>query len=90
MDAARREAREELGVDLVGWRTVGSFEARDHATAHLTRLPSVCDRDAVRLDPTELEEAAWAARTTPPRPLGPHAAFCLAIAGDAPRGERKP
>ena len=79
--AARREAHEELGIDIEDWREVGAIVARHRATAHLTVLHAVHDGAPVRPKLVELEEARWAPRDAPPQPLGEHAAEVLALDG---------
>jgi 8-oxo-dGTP pyrophosphatase MutT (NUDIX family) len=70
-DAAAREAREELGLDLSDWRAIGAVEARGYGK----RTTVICfearpaDR-ALMLDHGEIEEAQWFALADPPRQLG--------------------
>ena len=69
-DAARREAREELGVDL-RWRPVTIVENRrlgKRTTLHVFEAPVA--EAAVRLQLTELAEARWASQHEPPEPVG--------------------
>ena len=92
-DAARREAREELGVDLESWRDVGTVEgtwtgARLELTCLQAELPGGAVLDP---DPVELQTCAWHALDDPPRPLGPVtlAAMPLVLAGaDGANGAR--
>jgi 8-oxo-dGTP pyrophosphatase MutT (NUDIX family) len=70
-DGAAREAREELGLDAVDWRPLGTVEARGRGkrtTIHCfeTHPPG---RD-LTLDAGEIEEARWFALADPPVPLG--------------------
>ena len=81
LDAARREGREELGVQTDGWTEVGAIVARHRATAHLTVFHAVHDGAPLHLELVELEEARWAPRDAPPQPLGEHAAEVLALDG---------
>jgi 8-oxo-dGTP pyrophosphatase MutT (NUDIX family) len=68
--AARREAREELGVDLDTWRPVTELEIRGmgkRTTLHVFEAPVASD--AVRLQAEELADARWARLSEPPEPL---------------------
>ena len=57
-EAARREAREELGVDVTGWRDVGTVSGR-WTGAQLALTCCVADWPAdARLDPDPVEIAA--------------------------------
>jgi 8-oxo-dGTP pyrophosphatase MutT (NUDIX family) len=80
-DAARREAREELGLDIETWSSVGIVESREHATAHLTCLAARYDDAPLRLSRAELAEARWCPPADPPQPLGRHAAALLELPG---------
>jgi 8-oxo-dGTP pyrophosphatase MutT (NUDIX family) len=80
--AARREMREELGVDLDRWAPAGRTETASlykTVTLHLFRAPVQGAR--IELGLAELEEARWADPAAPPMPLGPDAAAVLAFAG---------
>lgn len=81
VDAARREAGEELGVDIADWAVVGEVVSREHATARLCCLRAVHDGSPLTLSRGELAEARWCAPADPPRPLGRHAAAVLALPG---------
>jgi 8-oxo-dGTP pyrophosphatase MutT (NUDIX family) len=90
-DAAAREAREELGLDLPDWRALGAVEARGYGK----RTTVICfeahpqDR-ALTLDHGEIEEARWFDVGDPPRRLGLDARVVLTrLLGD-PRGVRPP
>ena len=78
--AVRREAREELGVDVEAWREVGVLSARTDGkreTIHCfeaERPPA-----PLRLALAELEEARWVRPQTPPGPLGSVSARTLAL-----------
>jgi 8-oxo-dGTP pyrophosphatase MutT (NUDIX family) len=70
-DAAAREAREELGIDLSEWRPLGSVEARGHGK----RTTVICfeGRPAgrtVTIDRGEIEEARWFEPSELPQRLG--------------------
>lgn len=79
--AARREAREELGIDLDRWRELGAIDGVWHgARLHLACL--VADWPggvAPDRDPVEIAEVGWFALDDPPRPLGPVAADALPV-----------
>lgn len=80
--AARREMREELGVDLDRWAPAGCTETsglHKTVTLHLFRAPVHGER--IELGLAELEEARWADPAAPPMPLGRDAAAVLAFAG---------
>jgi 8-oxo-dGTP diphosphatase len=85
--AARREAREELGVDLEDWQAVGVLRARTdrkRETIHVfvaRRSPTA----GLRLARAELEEARWVCEATPPQPLGQVSARALALLADSGR-----
>ncbi len=79
--AVRREAAEELGLDLEGWREVGVLTAAtDHKreTVHcfVAERPP---RGALRLAFAELEEARWADPEAPPGALGEVSARTLML-----------
>jgi 8-oxo-dGTP pyrophosphatase MutT (NUDIX family) len=80
--AARREMREELGVDLDRWAPAGCTETTGlhrTVTLHLFRAPVLGAR--IELGLAELEESRWADPAAPPMPLGRDAAAVLAFAG---------
>lgn len=79
--AARREAGEELGIDVSDWATVGHLVVRRHATADLVCLAAQTGGAALRLNRGEIQEARWAPVDDPPQPLGEHAAEILAFPG---------
>jgi 8-oxo-dGTP pyrophosphatase MutT (NUDIX family) len=77
--AAAREAREELGIDLAQWRALGAVEVRGYGK----RTTMICfeGRPAGRgltLDQAEIEEARWFHVGDPPRRLGLDARVVLA------------
>jgi 8-oxo-dGTP pyrophosphatase MutT (NUDIX family) len=79
-DAARREAREELGVD-VPWRPLGVAEIGGDAkttTLHVF-VADVRDGGGVRVAPAEIAEARWAPPAAPPEPAGRDLAHVLAL-----------
>ena len=70
-DTAAREAREELGLDLVDWRALGSVESYGYGK----RTTVMCfeahaPARALTVDAGEIEEAGWFALADPPTPLG--------------------
>jgi 8-oxo-dGTP pyrophosphatase MutT (NUDIX family) len=77
-DAAAREAREELGLDLAEWRAIGAVEAHGYGK----RTTMICfegrpaDR-AVTIDLGEIEEARWFDVADLPRGLGLDARLVL-------------
>jgi 8-oxo-dGTP pyrophosphatase MutT (NUDIX family) len=90
-DAAAREAREELGLDLDDWRALGAVEARGYGK-HTT---VICfegrpDGRALTIDRGEIEEARWFDVGDPPPRLGLDARTVLTrLLGDA-NGVRPP
>ena len=70
--AARREAREELGVDVEPWRELGTVETgRARARLTLTALGAAWPEGSeLDLDPVEIAAASWFDPAEPPRPLG--------------------
>jgi 8-oxo-dGTP pyrophosphatase MutT (NUDIX family) len=82
-DAARREAHEELGVDLATWRPVTVVEVRGmgkRTTLHLFESPVAAD--AIRLQREELADGRWATQQHPPEPLGRDAEELLEAVAD--------
>jgi 8-oxo-dGTP pyrophosphatase MutT (NUDIX family) len=85
-DAARREAREELGVEL-SWRPLGVAEVGGNAkttTLHVF-LADVRDAGAVRVTPVEISEARWGSPGAPPDPPGRDLAPVLALLDEGGR-----
>jgi 8-oxo-dGTP pyrophosphatase MutT (NUDIX family) len=82
LDAAAREAREELGVDLA-WRRLASIDLRDHRLTTMHVFTAEAESDVVTADPGELAEVLWAAPQAPPRPLSVSAAAILRLPGVA-------
>ncbi len=83
--AASREVREELGLDIERWSTIGEIVSRDHATATLVCLSGDHDGTPLMLSAVEIAEARWCAPADAPQPLGRHAAAVLDLPG-FPRG----
>ena len=71
-EAARREAREELGVDVDGWRELGTVQTgRARGRLDLTILEAAWPAGArLDLDPVEIADAEWHAPGQVPDPLG--------------------
>ena len=86
-EAARREAREELGVDVATWRDVGTVEGR-WTGAHLELtccLADWPDGAQLDLDPVEIAAAEWAPAGSPPGRVGRVTAGALPLAERAAR-----
>ena len=78
-DAAAREAREELGLDLADWRALGSVESHGYGK----RTTVVCfeaqaPARGLTVDAGEIAEVGWFALSDPPAPLGLDARVVLA------------
>jgi 8-oxo-dGTP pyrophosphatase MutT (NUDIX family) len=78
--AAGREAREELGVELP-WTSLGTVELRDHHVTTLHVFAAEAPTDLVTPDPGELAEFRWAPPDAPPRPLSQSSAAILKLPG---------
>jgi 8-oxo-dGTP pyrophosphatase MutT (NUDIX family) len=79
--AVRREAREELGVDLDDLRALGSVEgAGYHKTVTLHCFAARVDPARLCVRWAEIEEVRWAPAARPPQPLGESVAEMLALA----------
>jgi 8-oxo-dGTP pyrophosphatase MutT (NUDIX family) len=81
LEAARREAREELGVDVESWRDLGTVTGR-WTGAHLALTCCLADWPAgARLDPdpVEIDVTAWAPAGSPPGRVGPVTAGALPL-----------
>ena len=78
LEAAAREAREELGVELA-WRPLASVELRDHRLTTMHVFAADAPTDAVTHDPGELAEVRWAAPAAPPSPLSPSSIAILRL-----------
>lgn len=80
-EAARREMREELGVELSDLRELGHDELRPapraRGTIHYVR--GALAGGAPRPDPAEIAEAAFHPRSSLPVPLGRHVRRELAL-----------
>jgi 8-oxo-dGTP pyrophosphatase MutT (NUDIX family) len=82
-DAARRETREELGVDLSEWRALGDlFERIDFKHDTLCCFHAAVDGLDLNLDLAagEIAEAAWFPRQRLPMPVGKYVPRIIARA----------
>ncbi len=78
--AARREAREELGVDLDDWRFLGDlFERIDGKRDRLWCFSTELTSGEVDLDRAEIAEARWFDRDRLPRDMHRYVARILAL-----------
>ena len=70
--AARREAREELGVDVPDWRMLGEVDGTwTGARLHLDCLEAAWPEGAtLDVDPVEIAEAGWFDPGALPQPIG--------------------
>ncbi len=80
-DAVRREAREELGVDLGEWDELGHVDGpwyfkRERLSCFAAAWPPGARPS---FDPVEIADAAWLPLDPPPRPLGPATAAVVAM-----------
>ena len=76
--AARREMREELGIDVEDWRALGEVSASicdRQGTLHCFHAPLSTRR--IVPDPGELAAARWFAPTELPPNLGPYVASII-------------
>jgi 8-oxo-dGTP pyrophosphatase MutT (NUDIX family) len=70
-DAAAREAREELGLDLAEWRTLGTVEVYGYGRqTTISCFEALSPRRALTVDAGEIAEARWCPLAAPPVPLG--------------------
>lgn len=81
LDAAVREIREELGVELSDWRPLGDVSVRiDSRRGALCCFAAPADGLELRLDEVEVIEARWFARDALPARLGRHVPAVIALA----------
>lgn len=80
-DAVRREAREELGLDLQAQSLIGVIVDRQHATANLTCFAARYDGTPLTPCGAELAATTWSRPDAPPQPIGRHAAQAMALSG---------
>jgi 8-oxo-dGTP pyrophosphatase MutT (NUDIX family) len=70
--AARREVREELGLDLDGWRELGRTNlVVDHKRNRLNGCATPLAGGEIVADEIEIAEARWFGRSALPEPLTP-------------------
>jgi len=91
-DAVRREAREELGVDVAEWDELGHVDGpwyfkRERLTCFAAPWPA---GRRPRFDPVEIGDAAWLALDPPPTPLGPATEAVLELLARTPQGSPSP
>ncbi len=71
VDAARREAFEELGADVADWHEVAVLRGGWYGKEEqLAIFAAPWPGGAVRRDPVEIAEVRWFALDAPPAPLG--------------------
>lgn len=80
VEAARREAWEELGVDVAEWDElcVVTGEWYDKVE-ELTVFRATWPGGRIRRDPVEIATAEWFALSAPPAPLGPTTVAALRV-----------
>jgi 8-oxo-dGTP pyrophosphatase MutT (NUDIX family) len=84
-DAARREAWEELGGDVVDWEELGTVTGDWYAKVEeltVFRAPWPAG-SRPRRDPVEIATLQWFALDAPPAPLGPTTVAALRALGSA-------
>lgn len=76
--AARREMREELGVDVQEWTALGEVPARIHDRRGVLHcFLATLSPATIAPDPGELAAATWFAPTELPSNLGPYVASII-------------
>lgn len=85
-DAARREAYEELGVDVAAWEEVGTaighwYGKDERLTVFAARWPG----GPLRPDPVEIASVGWFPLAAPPSPVGPTTIAALELVSRTPR-----
>jgi 8-oxo-dGTP pyrophosphatase MutT (NUDIX family) len=80
-EAARRETREELGVDVEGWEVLGTIEGRwTGARLQLTCCTAQCPAGTkLDPDPVEIATAVWSLPDPPPGRVGAVTAGALPL-----------
>jgi 8-oxo-dGTP pyrophosphatase MutT (NUDIX family) len=87
ISAARREMREELGIDIEDWTALGEVTGRVHHRRDTLHCFQAELRDPVlRLDPGELAAARWFSRRELPPRLGGYVHPILARAATTNAG----
>ncbi len=80
LSAARREMREELGLDGAEWAEIGIFDGRaDHRRDTIHCFRAELAAPALSIARTELEAVSWFERSRLPRDLGPYVEPAIAI-----------
>ena len=81
VDAARREAWEELGADVAAWSELGTARGEWYGKVEeLTVFRAPWRGGApLRRDPVEIAALAWFPLDAPPSPLGPTTAAALRV-----------
>ena len=83
LEAARREFREELGLDIVEWRHLGDrYQRIDNKRNTLHLVGATAGEGELRADGIEIAEARWFGASDLPSPRSPwvHAAAARALA----------
>ncbi len=81
--AARREIREELGVDIVRWRPLGDVHARiDRKRDRLYCFAAELDDRVLEPDGVEIAAIGWFPLTDLPPEAAPHIAAIIALDRD--------
>ena len=79
LTTARREMREELGVDIEDWRSLGQVFANDyHRQDVMNCFSAELTRPELAFDRGEIAAAGWFARDRLPAELSPHVREILA------------
>ena len=85
LDAARREIREELGLEIDDWRALGQLHARtERHRQTIDVYGATLSSPTLRLDLAELQVAAWFGRDRLPPDTATFVVPILAGAGLAP------
>lgn len=80
-DAAVREMREELGIEVRDWRAVGEVSIRvDRRQGTLCCFATSADGLEPQIDEVEIEELGWFHRDALPARRGRHVARVVALA----------
>jgi ADP-ribose pyrophosphatase YjhB (NUDIX family) len=87
--AAAREIEEELGLRELQLRELATFETRlERIAVRLTcAYAEIPDPAQVRIDPVEIAQVGWFARTKLPAPLGSEERGLIGLLDHAGRGE---
>ena len=84
LDAAVREVREELGIEVRDWRALGDVTVHvDGRHGTLRCFGTRVDAFDPQIDRVEIEELAWFHRDALPARRGLHVATVVALAGRA-------